>query len=149
MSETNKIMSSLLFPNTDQPYQVQDPRIPKNPGTYKYMATDGEGNWIPADRLAYKTVEMTNELTYDGNPTSVAAGTDPMLYYRISESTPSSDTMIGGTLTMYNPNYGEQETSIDSEAVEDYGTYYRISDFAIFVTVSGTTKLVSFFPRAY
>ena len=49
----SKNMKSILFPNTDQPYQVTDSRIPTDPGAYKYMATDGSGNWVAEDRLAY------------------------------------------------------------------------------------------------
>lgn len=53
MSETNKVMSSLQFPNTDQPYQVNDARVPANPAPYQQLVTDGEGNWGTADRLAW------------------------------------------------------------------------------------------------
>lgn len=52
MSEV-KTMSSIQFPNTQQPYQVEDHRIPQNPGEYKQMATDENGQIIWMPLLAY------------------------------------------------------------------------------------------------
>ena len=65
MSEV-KMMSSIQFPNTQQPYQVTDSRIPNDPGAYKYMATDGSGNWVAEDRLAYEETVTPGEQVYYG-----------------------------------------------------------------------------------
>lgn len=91
MSETNKVMSSLQFLNTEQPYQVNDARIPANPGAYKYMATDGEGNWVAEDRLAYDG-RMTIE--WDGNTEGRAAIVTPGgTYYKASNYIPTDEEL--------------------------------------------------------
>ena len=58
MSEV-KTMSSIQFPNTQQPYQVQDQRIPENPGANKQFSTDAEGRMVWLDRPTNTLPDVT------------------------------------------------------------------------------------------
>ena len=64
MSEV-KTMSSIYFPNTQQPYQLNDARIPADHAPYMQLVTDGEGKVGWEQRLAY--IEAKKEIIYS-NP---------------------------------------------------------------------------------
>lgn len=66
-----KTMTNIQFPNTQEPYQVQDVRIPVNPGAYQQLVTDDNGNWVAEDRLAYKTEQETKRLASELLPEGV------------------------------------------------------------------------------
>lgn len=108
MSEV-KTMSSIQFPNTQQPYQVNDARIPADPGAYKYMATDGEGNWVPVDRLAWKESKVESKTLYHFTETAPLPGYVIMRPYNMIP-----DCVVGNTYHVECPQLG-----VDDDVVCD------------------------------
>lgn len=59
--------------------------LPQNPGAYQYPATDGSGNMVWADRLAYTEDNWNIKFVYDENNANNVVASNGTKYYYVSD----------------------------------------------------------------
>ncbi len=123
--------------------------LPSDVGAYKYMATDGEGKWVAEQRLAWKSVEMTNTLFWDGKPTEVGVDAgDGTFFYKLSDSTPTVEQLVGGKVTLSKPDGEEVTTPLEAGNVVVFGgTCLDVAGAFIVVPEDNTEFFEILFPE--
>lgn len=81
--------------------------LPENPGNYKSLVTDGNGNWVPADRLAWKESKVESKTLY--HFTKNAIGPTSTLMY---SDNLIPDCVVGNTYHVECPQLGVDEVVV-------------------------------------
>ena len=92
---------------------------------YQQLVTDGDGKWVAADRLAYKTFEPAT-ITWDGS----TDGLESVLgkFFKVSSQVVSKDQILGQTLTLKTPG-SDQTINLDDTNVSEDGNGNVVIEF--------------------
>ena len=109
--------------------------LPSDVGAYKYMATDGEGNWVPVDRLGYKAFSNGDYVCgNDGMQYALQEG----MYVSQSIAELSKEIAIGN---LYRVQFGEKYYVCEAKAaVTGNSKYYYIGNAGLIGDLAGTDE---------